>query len=88
MKLADHATMRKLYRLEGERWYISFNTKGSYDPVNGKWMKSVWPILFHSEEAARLVVEKFPVFANKEEMPGRGRIKSCCVERLLLKERR
>lgn len=77
--------MTSLWRLEHERFYISFSLADSYDKATGKWVNGIWPCLFHSREAAELVVEKFPVFANAAAVPGRGRIKSCYIETILVK---
>ncbi len=70
--------------LERTRFYISFNCKGSW--LGGySFRRYAWPILFTDEPAARLVMETFPIFANSGEIPGRGRIISACVEKVVLK---
>lgn len=66
------------------RFYISFNCKGSW--LGGrKFRRYAWPILFKDESAARLVMSTFPIFANRDEIPGRGQIVSACVEKVILR---
>lgn len=68
---------------ERTRFYISFNCQGSW--LGGaRFRRYAWPILFKDETTAKLVIDTFPVFANSGEIPGRGRIVSACVEKVVL----
>jgi hypothetical protein len=69
-----------LLRQDRSRWVITFNCTGSWNPETGNYTRYVWPILFRSREAADAAVKILPVFANAAAIPGRGRIKSVCVE--------
>lgn len=75
---------QSLLRQERTRYCIQFNTADSYDPATGKYWRSTWPILFHSRAQAELAMQTLPIFANADAVPGRGRIKSCTVERRML----
>lgn len=79
-----NAYFQALRRTMQERFYISFNCKGSYDPTTGKFHRYVWPRLFLTADAAWLAVKALPVFANRDANEHRGRIVSCSVERIVL----
>lgn len=79
-------------RRSRERFYIQFNLKGA--PVwqwhnrfgYGRWIwpRAVWPILFTTREEAEAAVETLPIFANADAIPGRARIRSASIEKILL----
>lgn len=75
-------------RRNRERWYISFSCADSFIPNhkgNGApYVRYVWPVLFKSRDLAETAVSVLPVFANRQAIPGRGRIKSVCVEKTVI----
>ena len=74
----------RLLQLRRTRYVITFNLAGSYNPATGRYDKAYWPILFRSLEEADLALKTLPIFANSAAMPGRGRIKSACIEKRLI----
>lgn len=82
------AVFNALHRAQRERFYISFSCAGSYLPNHkGKrapYMRFAWPILFKTADLAWQAIHVLPVFANQGAIPGRGRIKSVCVERTMI----
>jgi hypothetical protein len=79
-----NAYFQVLRRQMRERFYISFNCKGAWDPVTERHQKYAWPKLFLTADAAWTAIKALPVFANREANESRGRIVSCSVERVLL----
>lgn len=78
----------RLLRERKVRWYISFSVKGPFIPDYTPYTprpKYVWPKLFHSEAEANLAIASLPVFANRGAEHNRGKIISCCVEKVILK---
>lgn len=79
--------LHALAREQRERFYISFNCRGSYNHSLGKYERYAWPKLFTTYEAAQRAISLLPVFQNKDATHNRGRIVSVCVEKVTLRRR-
>ena len=77
------------------RWFISFMVAGSWQASeknrhghDGVHRRYVWPVLFETLGAAQRAFRDFPVFANREDIPGvRGRLKSASIESVVVRSK-
>ena len=81
---SDGGLFAALARRHRERFFIFFNCKGAYNPVTGRYDKFCWPIPFKSHGDAEIAMKILPIFANKDPIPGRGRIISASIEKRMV----